>query len=251
MHSVKRPKSVNGPQIVVNDDLGQFVDHADLGGINSSCCHLPPAQLTSETARVRADAQQEGRGALQIGRTPVPNAGVTTGKAAEILYKAGACWDFSYAEVWRKVPAWEGPVMVLDEKILSIHRDTDPIGGAVFRHMSKGFTFQLGEDLPGRVWATETCELVTKLHDIDESRFSRKSLAIAAGFIGVVAKAIRSGSEVVGVICAYLDSSLDSKAGMDVIMNDICKLEHVALELGKSMDTPGAVFINGFSPPRE
>jgi len=157
--------------------------------------------------------------------------------------------------------------MAMDVNAVAIHPRSNAASGRKFRDASSGFTFQYGQGIPGRVWESGSVELQTNVQALPENLFLRKAIAPVAGYAGSVAQAISmpgdddEEEEVVAVICAFLNASLDSPRGgncpsplttichvpphlyvplpkpigMDVVINDMQKLQLVARDIGRAI----------------
>jgi hypothetical protein len=99
-----------------------------------------------------------------------------------------------YGEVWARyasnpslflAAAWHQPDMDM----------------AAFIEASRKFAFAPGVGLPGRVWQSRKLELISDIQDRWD--FTRRALAVAAGFQNALALPIVDGDEVVAVLAFF------------------------------------------------
>ncbi|WP_435318059.1 ATP-binding protein [Haloarchaeobius sp. TZWSO28] len=104
--------------------------------------------------------------------------------------------DWRYAEVWRPTDDHLelGPVWYKHEP--QIER---------FYEASRGFTYQRGSGLPGRVWETQECEWLKDVTEVSTEAFLRKDAAMKAGFHATVGVPIVDHDSVVAILVFMLD----------------------------------------------
>jgi PAS domain S-box-containing protein len=122
-----------------------------------------------------------------------------------------------YAEAWK--PTESGVLRRADAEYVETAFEA-------FAAFSEGVTFEPGEGLPGRVWASEEPEWMADLSDGSPERYPRLERALEAGFRSSFGVPILSDGEVVAVITFLVpESREDDERLVDTVSS-------VAAELG-------------------
>jgi PAS domain S-box-containing protein len=154
------------------------------------------AVLLDVTDRARAEAARHERVERRL---HVQYATARTLASAGSLSEAGG----GVLELVRDALGWDvGELWAVDPeaqqiRCVAISHGPGPAHGE-FAHQSRGYTFDPGVDLPGRVWTDPRPTWIAEL--ARESNFPRAALAAKAGLHAGLAFAIESGGQVLGVI---------------------------------------------------
>lgn len=102
-----------------------------------------------------------------------------TNQFIHILQQVCLTTEWEYGEVW--LPKINSPILELSSDwYVSIQLNDDRLlAWKQFRYCSEKFVLQVGEGLPGRVWASQTAEWIRDVSDPSESYFLRNEIAKA------------------------------------------------------------------------
>ncbi|MBD2066116.1 GAF domain-containing protein [Leptolyngbya sp. FACHB-671] len=104
-----------------------------------------------------------------------------TDQFTRILQQVCQTTNWEYGEVW--LPKIDSPILELSPAWhISVQVDNDrQLAWNQFRYCSEKFILQIGEGLPGRVWASQTTEWIVDVSAQSESYFLRNQIAKAFG----------------------------------------------------------------------
>lgn len=104
-----------------------------------------------------------------------------TNRLTRILQQVCQTTDWEYGEVW--LPKTNNSILELSSAwYVSAQLSNDrQLAWRQFRYCSEKFILQIGEGLPGRVWASQTTEWITDVSAQSESYFLRNQIAKAFG----------------------------------------------------------------------
>lgn len=104
-----------------------------------------------------------------------------TNRLTHILQQVCQTTDWEYGEVW--LPKTNNSILELSSAwYVSAQLSNDrQLAWRQFRYCSEKFILQIGEGLPGRVWASQTTEWITDVSAQSESYFLRNQIAKAFG----------------------------------------------------------------------